>query len=276
MTPVASLIAELTAISPTYHPSPEACNPPEKDEFGYPTNVLDEMAEDFARHLIGLLERQETVDFCAIFTALDAFTHRAPLGNVIEVFGSCTDQSWGHEIRDAFVVSLIDCLKDVRLYTTGDPAQFVPYLTPAQQAEWRKVRRDDVVTILYDLCPSFQQVVKAGIVADDWTNEAGYPLIYLFLGAFARHLVGMLERGETAAFPAIFREVERFITEGIDDVRQAMVIGLLEDLQNTNIYTTGNPAQFRCYLGKKSEVGWNELYRSWGDAGNNLNDSRGC
>jgi len=58
--------------------------------------------------------------------------------------------------------------------------------------------------------------------------------LYLALGDFAWHLIGMLERGETASLPAVFAAVERLHAEGEHYVREAATVGLLEALQNLN------------------------------------------
>jgi hypothetical protein len=88
--------------------------------------------------------------------------------------------------------------------------------------------------------------------------------LYLALAEFARHLIGMLERSETATFPAIFLAVERLQVEGEHYVREAAIVGLLEDLQNLNLHEHGTePEQFRPFLGPESAVAWDELYRFW-------------
>jgi hypothetical protein len=124
------------------------------------------------------------------------------------------------------------------------------------------IAKNEMMSLLLDACPSFRPAWEAWLgtraaSADD------LPL-YLALAEFARHLIGLLERVETASFPFIFQTVERLQTEGEDYVREAAVVGLLEELQNRNLHQHGtDPEQFRPYLGPESAAAWDELYGFW-------------
>jgi hypothetical protein len=80
-------------------------------------------------------------------------------------------------------------------------------------------------------------------------------------------LVGMLERSDTVSFPAIFGAIERVQLEGEHYVREAAVVGLLEDLQNLNLHTATEPEHFRPFLGPESVAAWDELYAFWHQVG---------
>lgn len=119
-----------------------------------------------------------------------------------------------------------------------------------------------MMAALIQVCPSFAATYKEFL--EDWKNEP-YPLpYYLALSKFARHLIAMMERDDVQSFPQIFQEVDRLEKEGDDYVSEAIVIGLLEDLQNTNLhkkYTT--PEDFRRFLPQNSEILWDKIYRFW-------------
>jgi hypothetical protein len=120
---------------------------------------------------------------------------------------------------------------------------------------------DDMMPKLIETCPSF--VPKWQEFLAEWRGEDDLPL-YIALADLARHLIGLVERGEMDEMPAVFRVVERWHVEGDEYVREAATVGLLEALQNLNLHEHGtNPAQFRAMLGPQSLRCWDELAASW-------------
>jgi hypothetical protein len=123
------------------------------------------------------------------------------------------------------------------------------------------ITKDEMMVPLLEACPSFQSTWDKFV--DKWKDDpVGLPL-YLALGDLASHLIEMLARGDTAGFPQIFAVVEDWHTGGDAYVKEAAVVGLLEDLQNTNLHRTTNPEQLRSFLGPKSLRWWEKLYRFW-------------
>jgi hypothetical protein len=124
------------------------------------------------------------------------------------------------------------------------------------------IAKDDMMGILLDACPSFAPQWEA--FRGEWREEAADLPLFLVLADFARHLIGLLERGEMAVLPAAFAAVERLHVEGDHCVREAATVGLLEALQNLNLHPRGTePEQFRPYLGAESARWWDKLYRFW-------------
>jgi hypothetical protein len=120
--------------------------------------------------------------------------------------------------------------------------------------------------VLLDACPSFRPTWASWLA--EWMGSADDLPLYLALAEFARHLIGMLERSGAASLPAIFQAVERLQVEGEHYVREAAVVGLLEDLQNLNLHEHGtDPEQFRPFLGPESAAAWDELYGFWHQVG---------
>jgi len=64
----------------------------------------------------------------------------------------------------------------------------------------------------------------------------------LALSDFAKHLSGLLTEGNDQVLTRVFNVVERFIVEGDAYVSEAAIVGLIEDLQNTNL-THGHDAR---------------------------------
>jgi hypothetical protein len=121
--------------------------------------------------------------------------------------------------------------------------------------------KDDMMGVLVDACPSFASDWHA--FKDEWREESDLPL-YVVLADLARHLIGKVERGETADLPEVFAAIERLHVEGDGYVKEAATVGLLEDLQNLNLHPNGTePEQFRPYLCPVSAQWWDKLYRFW-------------
>ena len=118
-----------------------------------------------------------------------------------------------------------------------------------------------MLPLLLDACPSFDEPWRACL--EEWGDRCDLP-VYIALSELARHLIGMLDRGETEAFSRVFDVVERWHVEGDAYVRCAATVGLLEDLQNGNLHTARTaPEQFLPYLGPESRKWWHRVERFW-------------
>ncbi len=98
--------------------------------------------------------------------------------------------------------------------------------------------------------------------SDKFPDEREEPL-YFALSELALHLIRNLEAGDTNRFNAIFDVVERWIVEGNSNVREAAIVGLLEDLQNKNLHHTTSPKNFKSWLRPQSGVWWAKLDAFW-------------
>jgi hypothetical protein len=125
------------------------------------------------------------------------------------------------------------------------------------------IKKDEMMGLLLGTCPSFQATWEAFL--HEWRDSSEDLPHYLALADFARHLIGMLERGQTETFQQIFEAVERLQLEGEHYVQEAAVVGLLEDLQNLHLHTRTRPDQFREFLGPESIKAWDALNHFWCD-----------
>lgn len=130
------------------------------------------------------------------------------------------------------------------------------------------ISKDKMFPLLLEACPTFAPEWESFV--EEWTGKGELPL-YLALADLARHLVAKLEAGDTACLLTVFTAVERLIVEGDDYVREAAIIGLLEDVQNSNLHRTTEPEQFRPFLHAQSERFWDKLYDFW-SAGKAITD----
>jgi len=126
----------------------------------------------------------------------------------------------------------------------------------------RMIAKDDMMGVILAACPSFAPQWQE--FRNEWRDEADDFPLYLVLAGFARHLIAMVERGETSDLPAVFAALERLHVEGDHYVREAAAVGFLESLQNLNLHKdAGESERFRPYLGPVSERLWDKLYRFW-------------
>ena len=96
----------------------------------------------------------------------------------------------------------------------------------------------------------------------EWAESEELPL-YLALSAFARHVVALLEANDVDRLHRVFEAVEALHVEGDEYVSAAATVGLLEDLQNTNLHSTTEPEQLRPFLGTESGRCWDRLASFW-------------
>jgi hypothetical protein len=124
------------------------------------------------------------------------------------------------------------------------------------------IQKEDMMPILLEACPSFRSTWQEFL--KEWSDEPGELPYYLAISDFARHLIGKLERNETERFPEVFDAVERLLRQGDKYTKDAMTVGLLEDLQNENLHSgTTKPEQFRKFLRPVSDEKWKAVYFFW-------------
>jgi len=109
--------------------------------------------------------------------------------------------------------------------------------------------------------PSFATEWEAFL--QEWAEESADLPLYLALSAFARHVVALLEANDTGQLARVFDAIELLHLQGDGYVREAATVGLLEDLQNTNLHRTTRPDQLRQFLRPESALWWDRLDRFW-------------
>jgi hypothetical protein len=109
--------------------------------------------------------------------------------------------------------------------------------------------------------PSFEPVWREFLA--EWEGQSeGLPM-YLVLSELARHIAKLCDRGVDPELREIFRIVEDWHLYGDEYVREAATIGLLEDLQNTNVVAEHIPARCVSYLGPESLRWWRKVENFW-------------
>ena len=101
------------------------------------------------------------------------------------------------------------------------------------------------------------------------TNLTGPTLlempVYLALADFPRHLSGQLAENNNAVLERVFKIVERFIVEGDGYVREAAIVGIIEDLQNTNLHDGTTPDQYLPFLLPQTMRWWGKVNAFWSE-----------
>jgi hypothetical protein len=123
------------------------------------------------------------------------------------------------------------------------------------------VQREDVMELLINVCPSFEGKWKDHL-EDIWDRDRE-EILYTDLSVFARHLTELTINKDFREFNDIFNEIERLIQEGDFFVSEAIVIGLLEDLQNGLLRNGYELNMMEKYLKPDTKECWIDLIKFW-------------
>lgn len=116
---------------------------------------------------------------------------------------------------------------------------------------------ENMIPLLVEASPSFAGTWTEFLVK--WNGEPSLPY-YLVLGDFARHMCGLMAAGDEQTLKRVFAAIERLHIEGSPYVKEATTIGLLEDLQNSNMHL---PKKFEYYLHPESARWWGKVREFW-------------
>lgn len=118
---------------------------------------------------------------------------------------------------------------------------------------------------LLSICHGFQPRWQREL---DWTEGKRFGE-YVDLGILADWVVDQMIVGQVDCFSSLFAEVEKLLQDASADVRNLLVIGLLEDIQLWLIGKYGDkasdldPDKFLSFLGNQTRREWFGLVRYW-------------
>ena len=120
------------------------------------------------------------------------------------------------------------------------------------------IKKDQVMPMLLVACPSFEEPWQEHI------NDPIYDerLLYIHLSKFAGHLVSLQMAAEIAKFGEVFSTIEDLVVRGDPYVREAVIYGLLEGIQNSSGGKV-DPESFLPYLQPESAMWWEKLNAFW-------------
>jgi hypothetical protein len=118
---------------------------------------------------------------------------------------------------------------------------------------------------LLSICPGFQPRWQRELDRSEGKRFGEY----VDLGILADWVVDQMIAGQVACFSSLFAEVETLLHDASTDVRNLLVIGLLEDIQLWVIGKYGakaskvDPDRFLSFLGNETRREWFALVRYW-------------
>jgi len=112
---------------------------------------------------------------------------------------------------------------------------------------------------LIAICPGFAQAWQAHL--DWWEGEPAGD--YNDVGALAQWVVERIGAGELDCLPALFQDVEAILEDASDELRNLLLVGFLEDVQNVAANTGVDPDVVLPFLGPESRKGWFDLIKFW-------------
>ena len=121
------------------------------------------------------------------------------------------------------------------------------------------VTKEEAVRRLVTACPGFSDAWQAHL--QWWEGEPAGE--YNDLGELAQWIVGRMAEGDVECFSTLFTEVEALLRDASTEIRNLLVIGLLEDIQNVAVNGSLDPDLILPYLGPESRKGWFELIEMW-------------
>jgi len=122
------------------------------------------------------------------------------------------------------------------------------------------IDREGMMRAIVAACPDFAASYE--LFMAEWKDEPQIPH-YVALGDFSRHIISLLETGDRQQLLAAFEMIERLHTDGDQYVREAATIGILENLQNTNLHSNTEPEQFLEFLHPVSLRYWQKVEDFW-------------
>ena len=121
------------------------------------------------------------------------------------------------------------------------------------------IERNQMFEPMLEAHPEFSELWKQFV--DQWSSEPeGLPL-YILISDVVRECSKMLARGQKYHIGKVLAVVERWLLEGDPYVRQAAIVGFIEDLQNGNIHEGTSPDDFVEFLGPESSFWWLKVER---------------
>jgi hypothetical protein len=88
---------------------------------------------------------------------------------------------------------------------------------------------------------------------------------YVEISGLAGDLVDALRTSRTAYFESLFHVVERLLEEGAVEVRELLIVGLLESLQDISLKSSIPLEAWERWLGPSTLSAWRRLASMWGD-----------
>jgi hypothetical protein len=118
----------------------------------------------------------------------------------------------------------------------------------------------EVVPSFLAVCPRIGPAWDEHLQFWEGEPERGY---FNDAGVVAQHLVDRFQQGDVSEFPAAFDLIERCLTEGDEQVKEVVILGIIEGIQNVASHRPFGMIVFRDWLKPSSRAAWDELCAFW-------------
>lgn len=119
---------------------------------------------------------------------------------------------------------------------------------------------DDIVPLFLSACPGLKNPWDEYLEKNRDREER---LRFIEMAVIARYIVHCLKSGDEGSVSGAFMVVERCLAEGDDQVRQLVIVGVLEDIQTLSGWEDVDLRAYDSYLGDKARGAWEELRQAW-------------
>lgn len=191
----------------------------------------------------------------------------------LELDGVLPAISWRGALSDAALASLKGVESKLAAMSGAAHAGLWSPEGVASEPDWNEVRR--LADAAYAQLPELSQADAVGLMVTAckefqpawekhqgwWGGErAGH---YNDLGALATWLVAEVGAGRTECLRAVARVFEDLLATRDRELRDLLVVGFLEDVQNVAVNGGLSPDIFGLALGPRAQMAWDELVVLW-------------
>lgn len=129
------------------------------------------------------------------------------------------------------------------------------YIYPEIKEVFRKLISDNSELTKY----FFDELNLSNI--DDYNIDSDLP--YVDIGVICRYIVDKKLKNETNSFEIFFEKVEEIYIDCSNEVKNFIVVGLFEGIQNIGGDKIKYHFSFNKWLLPQSQIGWNEIIDFW-------------
>lgn len=123
------------------------------------------------------------------------------------------------------------------------------------------ITREEVMNLFIEACPSFKENWEAYISSEEDRNSS--TVLYSDLTCFANYLVCQKDNEMMIETKIVFDIIEQILQQGDTFVKEAITVGLLEDIQNILISQSMGLNVFNMYMHKETKKSWRDLTDFW-------------
>lgn len=123
------------------------------------------------------------------------------------------------------------------------------------------INREEVMNLFIEACPSFKENWVAYFNSDDDRNNS--TVLYSDLTCFANYLVCHIDNEIMLETKTVFDLIEQLIHQGDTFIKEAITVGLLEDIQNKLINQSIDLNIFNKYMHTETKKSWGDLIDFW-------------